>query len=218
MRVNREQMKGPGAGSEAGFSIIELMIAMTVTLVVMSAATALLSSSLKVRVRENQKSDALADAQRALNIMSRDIANAGFGMDYNGIVIADSSQTAIRIRSNIVSDSTGNATATSDKDEDVMYVFQNGNAIVRYDSAANPTTVSLASRINSIQLSYYDYSYSSAGALVTSGPNTAPTVNTGRVRITVSVTLDAVGNQAAAQVQLSSDVTLRNSPFMLGRY
>lgn len=217
MRVEREYMKGSGASREAGFSIIELMIAMAVTLIVMTAATTLLSSSLKIRVRENQKSDALADAQRALNIMSRDIANSGFGLDYNGIVVADSGQTAIRVRSNVINNGTAGA-ATDGQDEDVMYVFQGGNAIVRYDPASTPTTVSLASRINSLQLSYYDYSYNSSGTLVTSGPNTAPTIDTGRVRITVGVTLDAVGNQPAAQVQLTSDVTLRNSPFMLGRY
>jgi prepilin-type N-terminal cleavage/methylation domain-containing protein len=215
MRAERKYTKEQSAGREAGFSIIELMIAMAVTLIVMTAATTLLSSSLRIRVRENQKSDALADAQRALNIMSRDIANSGFGLDYNGIVIADSGQTAIRVRANVLN---VNSAATDGQDEDVMYVFQNSNAIVRYDPAASPTTVSLASRINSLQIQYYDYSYNSAGTLVTSGPNTAPTTNTGRVRITVGVTLDAVGNQPAAQVQLTSDVTLRNSPFMLGRY
>jgi prepilin-type N-terminal cleavage/methylation domain-containing protein len=215
MRIKSEEMKGQKTHSAAGFSIIELMIAMAVTLIVLTAATTLLSSSLKIRVRENQKSDALADAQRALNIMSRDIANSGFGLDYNGIVIADSSQTAIRVRSNVLN---VNNTTTDGQDEDVMYVFQGGNSIVRYDAASTPSTVSLASRINSLQLQYYDYSYNSSGGLVTSGPNTAPTVNTGRVRITVGVTLDAVGNQPAAQVQLTSDVTLRNSTFMLGRY
>lgn len=216
MRVERKYTREPGAGQEAGFSIIELMLAMAVTMLVMTAATTLLASSLRVRVRENQKSDALADAQRAINIMSRDIANSGFGLDYNGIVVADSSQTAIRVRSNILN---VNSAATDGQDEDVMYIFQSSNnAIVRYDPAASPTTVSLASRINSLQLSYFDYSYNSSGTVITSGPNTVPTTNTGRVRITVSVTLDAVGNQAAAEVQLTSDVTLRNSPFMLGRY
>lgn len=215
MRVEREIQTLPRTSREAGFSLIELMIAMAVTMIVLAAATTLLSSSLRVRTRENQKSDALSDAQRAVNIMARDIANSGFGMDYNGIVIADSGQTAIRVRSNVAN---VNSVAANGLDEDVTYVFQGGNAIVRHDPAANPATVSLASRINSLQISYYDYSYNSAGAVVTSGPNNAPTVNTGRVRITVGVTLDAIGNQAAAQVQLTTDVTLRNSPFMLGRY
>ena len=214
MRVERGYTGAARASGEAGFSLIELMIAIGVTLIVMVTATTLLSSSLRIRTRENQKSDALADAQRALNIMSRDIGNSGFGLDTNGIVIADSGQTAIRMRSNITNT---NATS-SDQDEDVTYVFQGGNAIVRYDPASNPTTVSLASRINSLQISYYDYSYNSSGTLVTSGPNSAPTTNTGRVRITIGVTLDAVGTQAAAQVQLTSDVTLRNAPFMLSRY
>src|ERR1041385_1918952 len=75
--------------SEAGFSLIELIIAMGLLLVMMIGASQLLMRSLGTRTRENQKSDALADAQRALNIMSREIGNSGFGLDYNGIVATD---------------------------------------------------------------------------------------------------------------------------------
>ena len=215
MRVERENYRAPGARDESGFSLIELMIAMGVTLIIMAAAATLLASSFRTRTRENQKSDALADAQRALNIMSRDIANAGFGLDYNGIVVADSGQTSLRVRSNV---SNVSSTTTSDQDEDVTYVVQGGNTLVRYDAASNPTTVALASPINSLQISYFDYSYDSTGAVVTSGPNNTPTVNTAKVRITITVTLDAIGTQPASQVQLTTDVTLRNAPFMLGRY
>ncbi len=59
---------------------------MVITMALMTAATTLLASALRVRSRENQKSDALADTQRALNIMSREIANTGFNMTNNGIV------------------------------------------------------------------------------------------------------------------------------------
>src|SRR5688572_25880604 len=84
-----------------GFSLIELLIAMAITMTLMTAAATLLASALRVRSRENQKSDALADTQRALNIMSREIANTGFNLTNNGIVDADSGLNAIRIRSNL---------------------------------------------------------------------------------------------------------------------
>ncbi|HEV7893738.1 MAG TPA: prepilin-type N-terminal cleavage/methylation domain-containing protein [Pyrinomonadaceae bacterium] len=84
-------------GREAGFSLVELMIAMAVTLVVMVLASTLVSGSFKTRTRENQKSDALADAQRALYVMSREIANSGFGLSNNGIVAADSTANSIRV-------------------------------------------------------------------------------------------------------------------------
>src|SRR6185295_4795809 len=87
--------------TSGGFSLLELLIAMVITMALMTAATTLLASALRVRSRENQKSDALADTQRALNIMSREIANSGFNLTNNGIVAADSGLNEIRVRSNL---------------------------------------------------------------------------------------------------------------------
>jgi type II secretory pathway pseudopilin PulG len=105
-----------------GFSIVELIIALAVTLVVMGLATTLVAQAFNVRRRENQRSDALSDAQRALNAMSREIANAGFGMMGNGIVAQDSGATAIRVRANLNSNATINGIAT-EMDEDVKYML-----------------------------------------------------------------------------------------------
>ncbi|HEX6729750.1 MAG TPA: prepilin-type N-terminal cleavage/methylation domain-containing protein, partial [Pyrinomonadaceae bacterium] len=85
----------------AGFSLLELLIAMAITMTLMTAAATLLASALRMRSRENQKSDALADTQRALNIMSREIANAGFNLTNNGIVPTESGLSRIRIRANL---------------------------------------------------------------------------------------------------------------------
>src|SRR6266576_458675 len=86
---------------EAGFTIAELMIAMTVTLVMVGLVGALLAGSFSIRTRENQRTEALADTQRGLNLMTREIANSGFALTDNGIVGADSSATSIRVRANL---------------------------------------------------------------------------------------------------------------------
>lgn len=93
---------------DAGFSLIELVIAMAITLVVLTVATTLIARALNIRTRSNENVDALADAERALNIMSREISQAGFNMmpDDNGIVAADSvtdanGNSTIRIRANL---------------------------------------------------------------------------------------------------------------------
>src|ERR1051325_1548566 len=90
---------------ESGFSLIELLIAMTITLAVMVAASTLLASSLRTRTRENLRSQALAAAQRSLSMMSREIGNAGYGLTDNGVIAADSSATSIRVRANLNNDS-----------------------------------------------------------------------------------------------------------------
>ncbi len=194
----------PNAETEAGFSILELLIAMTITLAMMAAASTLLATSLHTRTRENLRSDALASAQRALNIMSREIGNAGYGLTDNGIVLADSTADSIRIRANL-----NNYASLAQTDEDVRFIFQSANsAIVRFDNfaVANASTV-LASNITGLTLTYLD----TAGAAAT--PATAE-----RIRINVSVNLPAGPGQPASVVGLESDVALRNAPNTLQQF
>ena len=107
---------------DAGFSLIELLLAMTITITILGLTSGFLAGSFNVRARENQKTDALADAQRALNIMTREIANTGFGLANNGIVAADSNESAIRVRANLNAfDSQTTSNSISDRNEDVKY-------------------------------------------------------------------------------------------------
>ncbi|HEY0006672.1 MAG TPA: prepilin-type N-terminal cleavage/methylation domain-containing protein [Pyrinomonadaceae bacterium] len=215
----RHQTQAKRAAAAAGFSLLELIIAMTILMIALTAATTLLTSSLSTRTRENQRTDALADAQRALNIMSRDIANAGFGLvNVNGLVVADSSATSIRIRANIHNDvasdpvdpATGNPLlATNDQDEDLIYVFQANNAaIVRWDNNIAANRAVLASNISDLQISYLD----GAG-------NAVAIANAVRVRVDVRVNLPATTQgQPDTLVRLSSDIALRNAPTMVDQY
>src|SRR5687768_11226114 len=142
-KERREMIKSQN--SQRGFSMIELLIAMTVTIVIAGVAATLVAQSLRMRTREDARSDAIADAQRALNIVSREIANSGFGLVDNGIVPEDSGTASIRFRSNLnayTRDSFGNAVAGSDgvldSDEDIKYSMYHDDAanrhyLVRYD-------------------------------------------------------------------------------------
>ena len=192
------------AKNEAGFSLLELMLALTITLLMMTAASTLLSSSVGTRTRENRRSDALADAQRAVSIMSREIANSGFGLTNNGIVMNDATATRVRIRSNV-----NNTNATiSDQDEDVTFVYQQApvSSIIRFDAVTGATTV-LANNISSFTLTYED----AAGL-----PTTASLSE--RVKIDIAVEVGAVSGQAPTRVRMQSEVALRNSPQVLQRY
>src|SRR5712691_9573492 len=139
-----------GRSSVTGFSMFELLIAMTITLVLMGMASALLASSFNVRGRQNQKSAALADAQRALNSMSREIANSGFGLSNNGIVTYDSSSTTIRVRANLNAfDRETSSNQVTDSDEDVLYkLFSDSTQsyVERVDINSGIRTTILANR------------------------------------------------------------------------
>src|SRR5258705_6402857 len=145
--------------SDSGFTIAELMIAMTVTLVMIGLTSALLAGSFSIRTRENQRTEALADTQRGLNLMTREIANAGYGLTDNGIVAADSGLNSIRVRANLnaASGETSSGSA-SDRDEDIKYLLyteSNNSYIVRLDVNSSASEMVLANRVDAVKFRYY---------------------------------------------------------------
>jgi len=210
--------------ADAGFSLLELVIAMAISLMIMGFASGLLAGSFNIRSRENQKSEAIADVQRALNIMTREIANSGFGLTNNGIVAADSGANSIRFRANLNA-YRGETTSNSveDRDEDVEYrLITNGNSfIARLDVNTNNQTTVLANRIDAFRIRYYssriDYTTGACDIVPTAGAvEVAPTAAK-YIVITLCVALPARGSpnstgyQPPTNLQLVSDIWLRNA-------
>ena len=217
-------MAEPNARLDAGFSLIELILAMTVTLTILGLTTGLLASSFNVRARENQKTDALADTQRALNIMTREIANAGFGLANNGIVAADSTDTTIRVRANLNTfDGQTSSNSISDRNEDVKYSLYSAGSdsyIVRLDIGTQNQTTVLANRVDTLKIRYYPAKVtytlngcdiSSASSEVTQKSDTKYIVISVCVELTARGAPGSPGYQPASRVQLVSDVYLRNA-------
>jgi prepilin-type N-terminal cleavage/methylation domain-containing protein len=217
--MNKSQTK---SSRQSGFSLLELVIGMAITLVIVTIASTLLASSFTIRGRENQRSAAIADAQRALNTMSREIANAGYGLSTNGIVAGDSGLTQIRVRSDL--DLSG---ATNASLEDLKYVLvndANGSFIVRMDLQPTQTTGLIANRIDGLKIRYYDervtYTIGDckiavANCDITNVRNSAgaakaevtPNLATYVVLI-LNVTLPAVGTQGSPGYQSASETQL----------
>lgn len=223
---------------QAGFSLLELIIAMTLTITVMGVASMLLAQALNVRTRTNANNDALADAQRALNIMSREIANSGFNLTGNGIVAGDTGTDAngnsmIRFRANTNKyDESVSSTARNgigvigeDSGEDVKYFVHqasNTNLLARYDeyAQAGGSVTVLANRLDNLHMHYYGQrvTYTTSGCDLTGASASEVSPSAAKyVVIAVCVNLAAVGSpgssgyQPAKSVLLLSDVALRNS-------
>jgi hypothetical protein len=214
----------------------------------MGLACSILAGAFNIRSREDRKSDGIADVQRALNIMTREISNSGLklpaglpAISTNGVVTNDSDNQSIRIVSNLngMPDSANGYfedSDVSDTDEDIkflMYVDEDlaQRYIVRYErNGSNQTTV-LANRIDSLIFRYYDEKVTYDTTVDASGVCDITNVKNAAggdevevspgdakfVVIAVGVTLPAIGVQGAegyqppSQVQLTSDVVLRNS-------
>ena len=216
---------------DAGFSLIELLIAMTVTITLFGLASVLLAASFNVRTRENQKTDALADAQRGLNLMTREIANAGYGLTDNGIVAADSGLNSIRVRANLNA-SSGETTSNSatDRDEDVKYLLytdSNSSYIVRLDVNTAAQEMVLANRVDALNIRYYadKVTYTAGTCDITDVRDSfgnhvdeVPAKSGAKfVVMSICVTLPAVaapgspGYEPPSRVQLISNIALRNA-------
>lgn len=227
--------------------MFELIVAMVVTLTIFGLCSTLLARSFNVRSREDRKSDAISDVQRALNIMTREISNSGLklpsgvpNVSTNGVVAGDSDAQSIRIVSNLngMPDSANGFFEDSDvtdMDEDLkflMYVDETvaQRYIVRYEKNGTNTTTVLANRIDSLVFRYYDEKVTYDTTVVdgvcditnvkNAAGNDKDEVSPGSAKfvvIAVGVTLPAIGVQGAegyqapSQVQLTSDVVLRNS-------
>jgi type II secretory pathway component PulJ len=241
-------MKNRRANNEGGFSLIELILALGITLTILGLSSSLLAAGFNSRSREDRKSDAIADVQRALNIMTREISNSGLKLPSglgavanNGLVTNDSDNQSIRVVSNLngMPDSANGYFEDSDvddTDEDLkflMYVDANLSQryIVRYErNNTNQTTV-LANRIDSLVFRYYDEKVTYSTTVDADGVCDITDVKNAAgdsksevspasakfIVIAVGVTLPAVGTegregyQPASQVQLTSDVVLRNT-------
>jgi type II secretory pathway component PulJ len=233
--------------NEAGFSLFELILAMAITIAIMGLASSLLASSFHVRSREDRRSDAIADVQRALNIMTREISNAGLKLPSglpkiatNGVVAGDSNSLELRIVSNLngMPDSANGYfedTDVDDADEDVKFLMYVDAAlgqryIVRYEKNGSNQTTVLANRIDSLVFRYYDEKVTYDTTVNDGVCDITNVVNASSaaeaevspasakfIVIAVGVTLPALGTagmegyQPPSEVQLTSDVVLRNS-------
>jgi prepilin-type N-terminal cleavage/methylation domain-containing protein len=199
-------------GQMGGFSLLELIIVMSIMLILIGLTAVAFAGAMKTRERESSRTDALTAAQAAINVMSREIANSGFGLTGNGIVLADSDSQKLHIRAN-----TNNSNlTTTDADEDITYYYDpTSQSVLRYDANATPSTAAVINQVSTVSFQYFDYSDSNSTPVV----GLTPTANTGRVRITLIVYLANVNGQPTNQtITFTSDVTLRNSTYMLNQY
>jgi len=237
--------------NEAGFSLIEMIISMAITITIMGLASTILAGAFNVRSREDRKSDAIADVQRALNVMTREISNSGLklpgglgAVSTNGVVVNDSDSQSIRIVSNLngmpeAANGYAEDADLNDADEDIKFLMYvdatlGQRYIVRYEKNATNQTTVLANRVDSLIFRYYDEKVTYDTIVntvngnkvcdITNVKNAAGSnkieVSPGNAKfvvIAVGVTLPAVGVRGAegyqppSEVQLTSDVVLRNS-------
>lgn len=200
---------------------MEMLFAMTITLIIVALAFTLLAQSLNRKIHDEAQVSALADANQALSRMSQEITNAGFGLSSNGLVAADCTEEKIRIRANLnalMKQTTSGA--VTDPGEDVIFQLvtnlNGGSALVRTDVNTGESSV-VATLIENKDINGDgDGDGLTFNYLDAAGNEVSPD-NAVKVEIIIRITLPQVGQpnspgyQPETTKQLSSSVVLRNS-------
>jgi prepilin-type N-terminal cleavage/methylation domain-containing protein len=134
---------------EAGFSLLELIIAMVIFLIVTASIYGLMQVGRVDRNRSSRRSDVMKNARVAIHLIGRDALNAGFGYHRRGAVVPD----------NFMSSTFGVPT-DADTERDMLTSVVAGNNLFTNDLQ----TVSTA-RTDIIGFAYRDIDFSSGQAM-----------------------------------------------------
>jgi type IV pilus assembly protein PilW len=185
-----------------GFTLIELMVSMTISLFVLAA----IAGSFTIQNRQNSAEEQVGQMQQnvrgALDLMIREIQMAGYkpaGGTFSGI--ATSTSSTLRIKLDL--DSTG--LETDGATDDISYVFNSSTGLITRTLNNSAASATLADNITAFSFTYLD----------ANGAST--TTNTAVRRITINMTARTAKpdpsyptNGGYRTYQLSADVTPPN--------
>lgn len=181
-------MKNAKRKTQAGFSLLELMISITIFLIVIAAIYGLLRVGTLDRNRASRRSDALKNARAALHLIGRDALNAGLGYTRYGASVPD----------DFLNSGLGFAADTNTK-RDLLTSVVAGNERNTNTLQTEPTDM--------IAFIYRDVDFfggktisASNGGAVSSGSST--------IRLTTNENISAAGNPAGTVVPAVNDLFL----------
>lgn len=165
---------------EAGFSLLELMIAMVIFLIVTASIYGLMQVGRVDRNRSSRRSDVMKNARVAIHLIGRDALNAGFGYHRRGAVVPD----------NFMQNTFG-VPADADNERDMLTSVVAGNNLFTNDLQ----TVSTA-RTDIIGFAYRDIDFSGGAAMELQNVGAGGVASTSRLQTKLST-----GNTSATNAK-----------------
>ena len=188
--------------SSAGFTLMELLVSMTISLVVLAG----IAKTFTVQTRQNSAEEQVAQMQQnargALDLMVREIQMAGYkpaGGTFNGIQTSTSTNLRIKLDLNASGNETDDAT------DDITYSFDFATGLLTRTLNNTASAAVLADNVTAFTFTYLDAN------------GTSTTTNTAVRRITVDITVRTAkpdpsftSNGGYRTFQLSAAVTPPN--------
>ena len=145
--------------NEGGFTLVELLIAMTIGLIILTALSSTFLMQRKIYDVQEQVAEMVQTARAAMDMMTREIRMAGYnptGAAFDGITY-DADQLEIKADMYQTSD-TGNPDGdTDDSNENIIYTYYDENSAYPYQikrKTGNGDFVSFAENIEEFTFVY----------------------------------------------------------------
>lgn len=206
--------------NQKGFTLIELLVAMGLSLVVLGAVYGVFRVQMHTVKAQEFKMEAQEYARNALDMMTREIRNAGFFPNgacpqsvNNGLVQATSTTLQIVYDADSNVNCTGTVATGQPADENVTYALAVGD-ITRTVTGATPQAAQLTSGTgnitNAVLFTYFDANGADLGV-------NPPLATIKRVRVTITVQSRSTDTPfgGGQLITMNSNVDLRNRCFPL---
>ena len=142
---------------DAGFTLAELVLAMGIMLVVLAAIISLFTSLTRSYTTQNVAAGVQQVTRAGIDIMTRNIRMAGLNpLNINPIGIVEATSNSIRFRYDTDGDGTIDTNATGEDNEDMGYLLNGSNQLIRQLNGKASTNRSLVDNVDGLTFGYLD--------------------------------------------------------------
>jgi type IV pilus assembly protein PilW len=144
------------AGSDQGFTLVELLVALTISLVVMTAIYATFKNQHETYILQELVASAQQNLRAGMLFMEREIRMAGcdpFNTAGAGISVANAGSISFTLDYRGTADFSNPDGDSDDKNENITYELENGNLVRKIPG---PATQIIAENIGALDFVYLD--------------------------------------------------------------